>query len=752
MGKNFLSATANFDDFISHSSAEINGHVLKNNESTLKKSFTFFNNDGKILLLNGFSGVGKKQVAEHLLSYLDKNSIVMRYVCTESTTLDDIMLVFLKTLKRKASIKDTAELDAISSVWDKIEYIISRLDLKYVPVFYGFDFIQDENRPDILNYIYSLARKENVKCVITARTFDTDIIPEDIPYVKTMIKALSKEIFEKYIREFGVKVTPAMIDQLYRLSRGYFYSACISAKIMVNQEYSVNDLIVEYTNSGLKYDDYLARKYYRLIVGTTKSAFNLFVKLHHGLNLKILQTIGSYPEIILKTLSDNFYIYKKGDLYYPSEFLKNQLEPIIGDEISKKRLAGYYEKQLELSPEERDFTISRASLQNEIAFCNGVELPKVEETPESKDDAGEVAETREEEVKQQSAVVQYQNMSVSELLKSARELYDTFNYLRAVDVLTYALDRKSEIQGSNMLYEAYNLLAQTYSKLAKWKYALYYLELLERHYSNISEKENVFLMQYEKAYIYYRCYRIIDAIKILKYLVTVTKNEDLLAKTDLLLGNISISAANKDLARQYYKEGISHLSDETAQSVKMELYFKYAILSDEINDLNNAVEYYQKCIEINDKSSKYCALAYSNLADLFYDNDLKDEAKECFENAYQSDKVNNNDYGMYYSLAKLIELSDKKDKQELVKMAEEAKEHAVKSNDYNAIIDATIKLGDVYYDYPEPEKALNQYLELYRSDRDEFGEHNLKMLKGRLEDIRARLGKDKFEELVPDYE
>ena len=107
---------------------------------------------------------------------------------------------------------------------------------------------------------------------------------------------------------------------------------------------------------------------------------------------------------------------------------------------------------------------------------------------------------------------------------------------------------------------------------------------------------------------------------------------------------------------------------------------------------------------------------------------------------------------MYYSLSKLIELSDKKDKDSLLKMAEEAKDHAVKSNDYNAIVDATIKLGDVYYDYPDPEKALVQYLELYRSDREEFGEHNLKMLKSRLSDIRARIGKDKFEELVPDYE
>ena len=43
---NFLSATANFEDFINMSSAEINGHVQKNNESVLKKAFNFSSSTG----------------------------------------------------------------------------------------------------------------------------------------------------------------------------------------------------------------------------------------------------------------------------------------------------------------------------------------------------------------------------------------------------------------------------------------------------------------------------------------------------------------------------------------------------------------------------------------------------------------------------------------------------------------------------------------------------------------------------------
>ena len=749
MGNSFLTATANFEDFIKLSSAQVNSHVQKNNEGILKKAFNFFQNDNKILLLNGFAGVGKKQIAEHLLSYLDKETIALRVVCTESTTLDDVILNFYKTLIKKTSVKEAAELDAIKDYSDKVEYYLSTLNLKFVPVFFGFDNIADEHKPEILNYIFSLSEKENIKTIICARTFDTDVIPESIKHVKLMIKALSKELFEVYLREFGIKITPAMLDQLYRLSRGYFYSACLSIKIMINQEYTLNDLIVQYTNSGLKFDEFLAKTYYRLIVGTTKSAFNLFIKLRHGLNIKVLQTIGSYPENILKTLNDNFYIYKKGDLYYPSEFLKQQLEPFIGEEISKKRLISYYEKQSALPLSERDITISRVSMQNEIAYYSGVELKNDAAT---QDEQQTQTENKKEEADNKPKPIPYQNMSISELINAAQESFNTYNYLRAVDILTFVLSKKESIIGSDLLYSTYTLLARTYSKLAKWNYAIYYYNLLEQHYAHVSDNENMHQMQFEKAFIYYHCYRIIDTIKILKMLLTVTKNNDIIARSNIILGNIALSAANKPMAIQYYKEGIDHLDDNADSKIRMELYFKYAILSDEMNDINNAIEYYQKCIQLNDSESKYCALAYSNLADLFYDNDLFEEAKDCFEKAYNSDKLTNNDYGMYYSLTKLIELTDKKEKDEIVKLAEEAKEHALKSNDDNAIINSTIKLGDIYYDYPSPEKALTQYLELYRRNIDEFGEYNLLMVKSRLEDIKARLGKDKFEELVPDYE
>lgn len=740
---NFLAAV-DFEDFINNTSGEVNSHVLKNNEAALKKAYSFFQSDGSVLILNGFAGTGKKQLSEHLISYMNKETIVFRFICTESSKLDDLQLFFLKLLKQKTSVKNSPELDAIENVQEKIDFIFNKLNLNYVLVLYNFDSIKDENKPDILNYIYSISENNEIKTIITSRTFDTDIIPESVKYTKVMVKALSKEIFETYVREFGTKATPAMIDQLYRLTRGYFLSACLSCKIMINQEYTINDFIVQYTNSGQKFDEFLAQTYYRLIVGTTKSAFNLFVTLHHGLNIKVLQTIGSYPETILKTLSDNFYIYKKGDLYYPNEFLKLSLEPVIQEEVSKKRLIAYYEKQLELPVEERDFTISRASLQEEIAFYKDIPLEvKNSESDKTANREGQ-ADTKEEDN------TDYKTLPPKELFVKAEEFFNKYEYVKTIDALTILLSQKSSLQGSDIIYQVYKLLAKTYSKLKKWKYALYYYDLLERHYTNIEDKERVYEIQFERATVYYNSYRIIDSIKILKSLLAYTQNNIIVTGCNLLLGNIAISAENKELALQHFKTGIDTADESVDNKVKMELYFKYAILTDEMGDMNTAIEYYQKCIDSNDVKNKYKSLAYSNLGDLFYDNELKTEAKDAFEKAYELDKQNSNEYGMFYTLSKIIDLTDNKEKDKLLKLASEAKEHAKKTEDAGAINIATIKLGDIYYDYPEPQKALVEYLEIYRSEN--LDEQNYKVVKARLEDIRARLGKDHFEALVPDYE
>ena len=98
------------------------------------------------------------------------------------------------------------------------------------------------------------------------------------------------------------------------------------------------------------------------------------LNLRHGVNANVIENIGGYPEIVLKTLSENYYIYKKGKVFYVNNFLKQYLSEKIECDISKEKLARYYEQQIELSPDNRDLLISRATMTQELARFKNIPL------------------------------------------------------------------------------------------------------------------------------------------------------------------------------------------------------------------------------------------------------------------------------------------------------------------------------------------------------------------------------------------
>ena len=82
----------------------------------------------------------------------------------------------------------------------------------------------------------------------------------------------------------------------------------------------------------------------------------------------------------------------------------------------------------------------------------------------------------------------------------------------------------------------------------------------------------------------------------------------------------------------------------------------------------------------------------------------------------------------------------------------DARAHAINSRDNTSIIESTIALGDMFYDYSMPQEALIEYFNLYSQGKDIIEHENLVKLKNRINDMKARLGKDEFEKLAPNYE
>lgn len=749
MKREFLNPSVDAEQIVNNQNGIAEKYVLKNNEASIKKIHSFFNSDKNILLLNGFAGTGKKQIFETFLANINTNTAVCKFVCTPSSTINDVYL-YLSTFF-KSNYKDTLgkDFNILTNYKDKAQYALARVEDNLILAFYNFDNILQDNIQEFLDYINALTDLKNIKIVIISRTFDSNTITNQDAYTKVMIKALSKELFESYFKDYDMQATSSKFEQLYRLTRGYYLYCCLTLRILINQGLSLDDFLNQYFASGQTYDKYLANSYYKLIIGTTKNAFNLFIQLRHGLNSIALIEIGAFPENVLKTLSENLFIHQIGDMYYPSNMLKEQLKDDVKDAVYKSKLVKYYTAQSEKSLEERDFIISRESLLNEITFYTDTDITvKVEKEKQEQPKIEPTVEVKQEVKKANEEIL---NLPPEELIEKTKDALDKYDYIQALKYLSAILMNQDAYKNQELINSSYDLLVTAYSKLSKWEYALYYLNLLEEYYRNSKNQPELDNILYKRANILYKQNKIIDSINILKRLIANTTEKQIIVKSNLLLANISLLANNQLLGMNYIKTALANITADTDKIIQSEIHFQFAFLSDEFNNEESAIEHYNKCIEITTEPNKYTALSYSNLGEIYADKNNLDKAKEYFQKASELEKTTGNDYGVYYTLSKLVELTPREDKDTRLKLMNEARGFAINSRDNDSIIQSTIALGDMYYDYSMPQDALIEYFNLYTQGKDIMEPENLDKLKSRIQDIKARLGKEEFEKLAPNY-
>lgn len=746
MNREFLNQSIDCEQLINNPNGQAEKYVLKNNEASIKKIHAFFTSDKNILLVNGFAGTGKKQITETFLANANPETHICRFVCSPSSTINDLYLQLSNYFKPKFSGND---FNLLTSYKDKVQYALARIESNIILAFYNFDLIKEENTTEFLNYINALTDLKNVKTIIVSRTFDSNNITDQNNYSKVMVKALSKELFESYFKDFDINVSNAKFEQLYRLTRGYYLYCTLTLRILINQGISLDEFLNQYFASGLSYDKYIAAAYSKLIIGTTKNAFNLFIQLRHGLNEKALVEIGAFPDNVLKTLSENCFIYKVDDMYYPSNFLKEQLKDDVKDVVYKSKLVKYYTAQSEKSPDERDFVISRESLINEISYFTETDITvKVEKEKQEQPKIEPTVEVQQEVKKENEEII---NLTPEELLSKTKEALDKYDYIQALKYLSAILMNQSAYENRELINDSYYLLVTAYSKLSKWEYALYYLNLLEEYFRENNKQTELQNILYERANILYKQNKIIDSINILKRIIANTTDREIIVKSNLLLANISLLANNSLLGLNYIKTSLANITEKTDVSIVSELYFQFAFLSDEFKNEETAIEYYKKCIELNCEPNKYTALSYSNLGEIYSDKELQEEAKKNFEKASELEKSLGNDYGVYYTLSKIVELTPREEKEIRLKLMNDARGFAINSRDNDSIISSTIALGDMYYDYSMPQDALIEYFNLYTQGKDIMEPENLEKLKSRIQDIKARLGKEEFEKLAPNY-
>ena len=274
-----------------------------------------------------------------------------------------------------------------------------------------------------------------------------------------------------------------------------------------------------------------------------------------------------------------------------------------------------------------------------------------------------------------------------------------------------------------------------------------YYEEAAKIYSSAGDILKLSEIKFEIANIYYMMFKRENAKEVLTEIISLKNlHPDSYVKSYILLADLSDDDVDK--AYEFLKSALEHAEDSENESLLAELYYKFAIASDEKGETKQAVMFYKNCVEIDKEKNPFVSGAYSNLAAIYEEADAKDSAIRFYEMSLAIDEENNNLNGIYLSSMKLASLNRRKAPEAAFKFYTRAYETACKLNEVFYKVSSTLAFGDFYLYSKNPEQALRKYFLAKSIAEGNLSENNLKKIERRIEDLKLQLGEEKFNEIV----
>lgn len=344
-----------------------------------------------------------------------------------------------------------------------------------------------------------------------------------------------------------------------------------------------------------------------------------------------------------------------------------------------------------------------------------------------------------------------ENLSLVELLEQIRYSESNYNYTRVIDLGKKALTMEFENDYQNYLPIIYVKLAYASQKIANQEEAIKYYTLAKNVYDKAENKVKLNQVKFNMANIYYETFKI-EKAKQLFYEITqsIGTPATLVVKSYIQLANIEEGLSNPQAAFDYYRLAIEFSNESMDIKVLSELYFKYALALDDKNDSKTAIEFYNKCIKLSDdyRINKFLSPTYSNIATLYMEKNDTENAVNTYIRAFEIDKQSDNIEGMYDSASKLASILQRRRPEAAREYFETALDCAMQIKDVFYIVSASLAFGDYYYDQQKNEIALKYYINALNLAQNSFSQDNINKINIRINDIKFRLGVEKFENIV----
>lgn len=747
MDYSFLDSSIDKDNIILPACDKINPILLKNNYADIIKAVDFIASDEKFLYIHGFMGTGKRQFINYICEFLNRDVIKLEYYCKEATVCDDILLDFNDKIDSNY-ISKAVNLNAkITTLGVKFHQNISSIKKPFLIILHSFDDVLEENAKLIRDCFSKITEEENVKLIVSTRGMNPSVMGDLEESRKIFLKALTKENFKEFLTTNGINAAQKTIEDFYKYTRGYYYYTALSVKIMQAMNIEIGEFLAKFNQSGMSFDSYLGVTYINLVPTAIRNFFWFLRTIRHGLTLNALAVLEVYDEFSIEYLKTNLMIFISDETVYVQDYFLQKIDISIPAKTQiklHKYIIGIYEAQLKEPLKNRAIMISRQALRAEIEYhgsCIYHLEHGEEETPT------EISKEQPTEVKTESVQT---TTTVDDLIKTAQTFVSEKKFTDAISTFNKILD--TENIDLHTVIETRLNLARIYKNISDYKMASHYYNLVELYYSQNKEFINLNYLYYEMTDLYYKMYKHERAIETIKKVIySVDTPQSLMVNACIMLGNIYSDINNPEDAYTYYKKAMDSLEENVESETLAELYFKFALANDDRGEMELAFKYYNKCIALSDNNS-YKALAYSNLGVCYFENENYDEARGCFQKAYDIEKSNNNYDGIYYNASYLAKIYNKDMSKRTLDYLMEAKKSAEFINEEFYILQATLAVGDYYYNNATTFKdALREYFKARNLALKISETSDINKIERRINDMKLRIKPDEFAEIEKRY-
>lgn len=217
------------------------------------------------------------------------------------------------------------------------------------------------------------------------------------------------------------------------------------------------------------------------------------------------------------------------------------------------------------------------------------------------------------------------------------------------------------------------------------------------------------------------------------------------------LGDIYEYRGELKTALKSYNEALLIAETEQNKDILCTLYFKIALIYDDIQDTAKALKFYNKNIEINNdyNSNQYLSAAYSNIAAIYEEQNNNEQAIKNYSQSLNFDKKLNNSEDEFKTLTKIGNIYlTAKDNSKALDFYKQAFVAAKETKDAYCIAMSHMNIGDFYLELKNYEKALKAFIYARRSIGKTISTDSKEKIDRRFRLIISKIGHDKFDEIV----